>query len=1488
MDKTTRNTIERTTQQARKLLDEDFSSQLEGTFDVLRSGVIAAGGGSHLSALQQSQREKIVAAIEHKCAAGMTSADAVTDYVRDAAFTTLNRFVALKMLEARELVQECITKGEQSAGYHEFCGMAPGITLLPDAAGYRLYIESLFDEFSTEIRVLFDRRDAASALWPKRATFNGLLEVLNSADLADVWGEDETVGWIYQYYNGSAERRKMRDESAAPRNSRELAVRNQFFTPRYVVEFLTDNTLGRIWYEMTQGESRITHHCRYLVRRPNEVFLQPGVAAPAHPQQDRDRQDQGLQEPVHIKHRPLKDPRDIRILDPACGSMHFGLYAFDLLQVIYDEAWEIARSTDGAKKSSAPFAPFVAFALSYRDKATFMADVPRLIIENNLHGIDIDLRAVQIAGLSLWLRAQRAWQQQGLRLQDRPSVRRSNIVCAEPMPGEAAFLAEFIETHFSANAEGKLLGQLLRGVFDAMKLAGEAGSLLKVEEDVACAVAEAKKKWLAGPKMEQTSFFPGHAIPAQKELGLDVTGITDDTFWERAEERIYAALETYAEQAEHGGAYQRRLFADDAARGFAFIDLCRQRYDVVLMNPPFGEAALATRDYIASKYGEAKEDIYAAFVSRFAKTLEDGALGVISNRTGFFLSGAKRWRESTLLSSPSLAILADLGDGVLDDALVEAAAYVIRRSDLPCVFFRLLDQQDKGNPLLEWVSRFTKGQIASAVFLNAVKAFYDFPESRISYWAPPSVREIYRTLSGANGSGLEVKFGLSTKDDYRFLRLCWEVPQAKIVSEQDHATREHPWMYLAKGGEYSLHFADIHLVANWASRGNEIAARVVALYPYLNGDANWVLHTEVPYGQPGVTYTKRTTSGFSPRFLPPGCLISDLGCTVFADDNGKLPRVLAIYGSRAFGYLLEFNVASGDSVHSGSAARHYEIGTVASVPIPPVANLNEQAGEDSVEIWRRKAIADGRDEVSRYFVLPWPTGSILSLRECAVAIRNKDIEGFVEILSEASEAENAVRSLYGFDDGAREACDSEFGPDVTSYPTDMSASDQELLQKVWSAGISQVVGLTSDALGFARFISKMTFIADRRLELLCHRFHSHPQAIFETIRGLPATRDEAIDAARSVCSYSAGTAFGRWDIRIATGESAAQKQPDPTTPLPVCPPGLLQNEQGLPVTKEEMAKLEEEGRSSYPTEIPWDGILVDDPGHRLDIEIRVRKVLQIIWPDRWESIEREACDILGVHTLRDYFRKPAGFFSDHLKRYSKSRRQAPIYWPLSTLSGSYTIWLYYHRFSQDTLYQAAALAKEKLAHEERRIGELVREHGPNPGATQRKEQASAEAFVAELRWFHDEIARVAPLWRPDPNDGAVLIYGPLWRMAAHRPWQKTVKEDWDALCNGDYDWAHLAMHLWPERVVPKCASDRSLAIAHGLESVFWVDEGDRKWKPGRAVARQVDELVRERTSVAVKAALRSLLEAPVTNGNGGRGRGRGRRVANAVADGGAR
>lgn len=259
MDKEIRNRIQRATQSARSVLEHEYARQLEGLFDIRLDGTIAAEPGEHLDAAQRLLRTKLVAAVEHQrtSGTGMKKADAVAAYLRETAFTTLNRLVALKMLEARELVQECISRGDQSAGFKEFTGLAPGLVPLPDH-GYRVYVESLFDEIGREVRVLFDRRDPASLLWPRRPALLDLLAILNEAKLAPVWVQDETIGWVYQYFNSDTDRQKARyddtGKSKAPESSYEAAVRNQFFTPSYVVRFLTDNTLGRLWYEMRQGE----------------------------------------------------------------------------------------------------------------------------------------------------------------------------------------------------------------------------------------------------------------------------------------------------------------------------------------------------------------------------------------------------------------------------------------------------------------------------------------------------------------------------------------------------------------------------------------------------------------------------------------------------------------------------------------------------------------------------------------------------------------------------------------------------------------------------------------------------------------------------------------------------------------------------------------------------------------------------------------------------------------------------------------------------------------------------------------------------------------------------------------------------------------------------------------------------------------------------------------------------------------------------------
>ena len=169
MDQETRSRIQRATQSARELLEREYAEQLEGASDIRLDGTIAVEPGEHLSDAQRVLRTKLVMAVEHQCASAMTNADAIRAYLRAAAFTILNRFVALKILEAHGLVQECISRGDQSAGFKEFTGLAAGLVQLPDH-GYRIYIESLFDEIGREVRVLFDRRDPSICFGPETST----------------------------------------------------------------------------------------------------------------------------------------------------------------------------------------------------------------------------------------------------------------------------------------------------------------------------------------------------------------------------------------------------------------------------------------------------------------------------------------------------------------------------------------------------------------------------------------------------------------------------------------------------------------------------------------------------------------------------------------------------------------------------------------------------------------------------------------------------------------------------------------------------------------------------------------------------------------------------------------------------------------------------------------------------------------------------------------------------------------------------------------------------------------------------------------------------------------------------------------------------------------------------------------------------------------------------------------------------------------------
>jgi hypothetical protein len=844
-DQATRNRLQKFVSDARKSLSAEFTRQLQNTYglDPATGDIAALNELPSLSPSEQQTAKLLRDTLDHYLAASHKTDPhgdkslviaALDRIVREQAFTVLNRLAALRMAEARQFVMESISKGYQSKGFQLYQRIA-GSALGETGQTYQCYLFSVFDELSLDLAVLFDRYSSQGRLFPRETVLLELLDQINHAELEILWAEDETVGWIYQYFNSKEERKKMRDESQAPRNSRELAVRNQFFTPRYVVEFLTDNTLGRIWYEMTQGNTALVNSCQYLVKRPNEIFLKPGEQAPKQSEAETTEeisQAELLQQTVYIEHRPIKDPRNIKMLDPACGSMHFGLYAFDLFEQIYSEAWDI-EANEGSEIFFNEKGVVLRAALheTYSTKEAYIADVPRLIIEHNIHGVDIDPRAAQIAGLSLWLRAQKSWSDNAIKPDQRPQIQRSNIVCAEPMPGETLLLKEF-----TSQIQPRVLGQLVEEIFEKMELAGEAGTLLKIEEEIQSAIEDAKSQKDENVLEVQGGLFGGDKWEARKGKRYYNFGDVKDDFWGKAEYLILLELQRYSETATGEYSGQKRLFASDAARGFAFIDLCRKKFDVFLMNPPFGNASKKAEHYLNSTSKEWSGNLAAAFLIRSSEMMTENAFsGAIFDSSIGVRSTYEKVRVNTFLGGQPLTTWASLGWGVLD-ANVETSIMTRGVSGLGSTFLGL-----------DYRSVEHKDEILRADILNGNKEFeclrhdeiLKLPNAVLDVSWPIFLRRIFSENKPIGGSSFSFLQGHALEAE-RHYRLYWELqPNTKLSRNDD-------WSFAFKGGEYSPGYFSSDFVAFTGSNFGNVPKK-----------SSNVLRNKSSHYQKGVCYGKR-------------------------------------------------------------------------------------------------------------------------------------------------------------------------------------------------------------------------------------------------------------------------------------------------------------------------------------------------------------------------------------------------------------------------------------------------------------------------------------------------------------------------------------------------------------------------------------------------------------------------------------------------------
>lgn len=1290
-DQPTRGRLQKLVNSCRGLLSDEFSIQLQQTYglDPKTGEVTLMARLTHLDDRQRHTAEVLRQTLAHYLGADADDTDhriAVLDrMVREQAFTVLNRMAALLMMEARGQLIESVSKGYQSRGYQLYSKIA-GTALGETGQAFQVYLFSVFDELAQELPALFDRYAANGLLFPRETALRALLDELNHFDIEPLWAADETIGWIYQYFNSKEERKAMRDASQVPRNSRELAVRNQFFTPRYVVEFLVDNTLGRLWFNATGGQTDLRNRCQYLLVKPDE-----------HPQ-------------VAIK---LRDPRTLKLLDPACGSMHFGLYAFDLFVEIYREAWawEQQHGPGSLDVSTQPQAPLMPLCKTYEDEAAFVRDVPRLIIEKNIYGVDIDPRAAQIATLALWLRAQRAWHDAAIKVKDRPLIGQGHVIAAVAPPAERELRLKFATNLDQRDAE------LFEKTLQLLKSLPELGVLLQVEREL--------------PNMiRQVYGGKGTGLFAQQE----------QENWKQAEVRLREALTEFAQAAN--STYQGHLFAQDALQGLRLIDLCREEFDVVVMNPPFGQISREKFEYLKTNYPDSYIDIYTCFVSR-AVQLCKGRVGAISSRSFLITKRLERFRENCAL--PRIDLVLDLGWPVMDDATVQSAAFTLDCSasepshSIVAIDRRSYAQKDQNLKLNHGIQNI---QDCFSVLREKIRKLSRF---RILYNLPDFAFDLFIDRKAIGENILIAKTGMKSFHDVRFLRARHEISPISIGKGQK-------WVPLAKGGPYAAFYSDLPLVVNWENDGREICENAIAIH----GQIWQARQASVHYYKSGGTYSRRSKD-FAVRVLPADFIIGEKGPAILPVGSYDPLFVVGLMNARLFRAIVNFQ----------ANAKQFDTGLVEACPYSDFSSDEQLVIKTATinAVNGLREIAQGYEEDS-HFISPQIAATFdLTFR----AYASHDEEKYELVESSRIIIDEVVDSNYGVDSirlGKVLLSDSS---NIDEDEDESESEDEE----------NESHAFSPKEIGFR------------------------------------------------LLSYAFGAAIGRWDIRQAVLTEARQNTESCLAPIPQYIPGLLR-----PVVNQCES-------NNYPLKIPVSGLLVDDESAEFDVIARTRAAVQVWLGSCADDFENQIAASLKINSIRDYFRSTSGFFSDHIALYTRSKRKAPIYWPLSTGSGSFTLWVYYPSLNNQTLFTAVNDFLDgpngKLTQISRECAEL-RMKGNGRSPVEEKQYETLQTFEQELTDLRDTLLKIAPTYQPNYDDGVQITAAPLWPLFRHKPWQKVLKDTWAKLEKGDHDWAHLAMAYWPERVREKCRTDKSLAIAHGLEALYVEMEATPKKTRGKKKA----------------------------------------------------
>ncbi len=870
--------------EVRALLEKEINEQLEGIYGFLPEGSLESQTKyPALNELNEAKetRKRLEQYIIDEQSIGISSKEARDKLIRETAFTWLNRFVAFKMMETRKLIKETISRGPDSKGFKLWL-TEPGnekayqkyeagdfpqnkIGDGPRQEAYRRFLLSICKTLADEIHVLFDPENLQSRLFPRPRVLLSVFKYMNKDDLREAWepGNDETIGWVYQFFNEEEKNNiftKLNKEKKKI-SKEEIPAVTELFTPNWIVRWIVENSLGRYWIRM-HPNSRLRSSLKYLVPIPNDEIL------------------------------ALKPVSKITFLDPACGTMHFGLVAFDIFVKMYEE------ELDNAGHEGWPDTPSV----------NSKEEIGATIIGNNLFGIDIDLRAVQLSALSLFLRAKSI----------NPSIKiiKSNLACADITNFNMNQIDIFFE---QSGIRDSVLARVVKELCSHLQGIQNSGSLLRIETALEKSLKAEKVKYKK--ESEQPSLPELEKIKFEKEA-------TTEQFWEQIEEKIIDKINEFIESQSPYDTSD--FFVNEISKGIRFFDVLINRYDIVCTNPPYMSRRNMNNDlneFLSSNYPYSKGDLYTAFIERCTQLISTkGMLGMITQQSFMFISSYEKMRRN-LIDEHIIEAMVHLGPHAFDaisGEKVNTTMFVLdKETDTDTIdnsigtYFRLIKEPDGKNKRQRFEEALSKlqNQKEDPIIYKYKQSDFDaIPGSPWVYWIPLDLRSLFIKLPPLRKLA-DLAVGLQTGDNPRFVRYWWEVGIDNIAfgikSTQEAEKSGKKWFPYMKGGSFKKWYGNQDFIVNWHRNGMEIKS-CKSSRP----------QNQSFYFRKGLTWGKVTSGGFSIRYSQGGFIFDVAGCSIFlSEDKEKI--VLGLLNSNLIQALLQYI----------SPTINYEKGHIESLPI---------------------------------------------------------------------------------------------------------------------------------------------------------------------------------------------------------------------------------------------------------------------------------------------------------------------------------------------------------------------------------------------------------------------------------------------------------------------------------------------------------------------------------------------------------------------------